>query len=74
MIVLIGLLILVVMVFIFSTKSNFSCYRKMKGGHWELWYVDVVHAQVWYRTEVCSNITGHRPTGICRGTPKCEDH
>lgn len=48
-------------------------YRWLRGGHWELWYVDNVHAELWYDVPACSRESGSRPTAICRGRPTCED-
>lgn len=47
-------------------------FRRWAGGHWERWWVDVVHADLWHAVDECSRRTGERPTAICRGTPRCE--
>lgn len=48
--------------------------RRLVGGHWECWYVDSpVNSAVWHSVERCSLVAGTRPSGICRGTPTCED-
>jgi hypothetical protein len=50
-------------------------YRWLRGGHWERWYVDSpVNGDVWMQVGECSHTALHRPTGLCRGTPKCETH
>lgn len=54
--------------------SGCRWYRRLRGGHWEQWYVDVVHSDVWHHVPRCSHETGDRPTSICRGTPICEEH
>lgn len=58
--------------------SRFRWYRRSCGGHWELWYIDVVHSYIWH------NLTGCTQTGIGKhygwrvpcgfGTPTCEDY
>lgn len=53
--------------------EGFRWYRRWLGGHWELWYVDVVHAEVWHRVDRCSLRSGQRPSAICCGRPTCED-
>jgi len=50
-------------------------WRRLRGGHWERWYVDhPVCGDVWHRVSVCSYVTGRRPNGLCMGTATCEDH
>lgn len=52
---------------------GFAWYRRLAGGHWERWWVDVpVTADIWHDVPACSLVTGQRPTAICRGTPTCE--
>lgn len=49
-------------------------WRRIRGGHWERWYVDhPVCGLVWHRVDVCSIAMQRRPNGLCRGTPICED-
>jgi len=49
--------------------AGFRWYRRMRGGHWERWYVDApVAADVWLRQP-----HGRRP-GLCYGTPRCEEY
>ena len=43
-------------------------YRRARGGHWERWWIDGVHADLWFATPH----GGERP-GMARGTPTCED-
>lgn len=45
----------------------------MIGGHWERWYVDVIHSEEWFSVDGCRKDRDDRPCAICRGTPKCED-
>lgn len=54
--------------------GNFRWCRRMYGGHWECWYVEYVHADIWHRVSRCSLESGERPTPLCRGTPTCEHH
>ena len=54
--------------------ARFRWYRRLIGGHWELWYVDTVYSDIWHQVGECSLKTGIRPNPLCRGTPVCEDH
>lgn len=49
--------------------SDFRWYRRLIGGHWERWWMDVIHADVWYHRPH----DGTRPHVLARGTPTCED-
>lgn len=62
-----------------------KAWRWLRGGHWELWWVDApVSSDVWHRVEVCTYEKsasvgqawwyGGRPSPLCRGTPVCESH
>ncbi len=54
--------------------DRFRWFRRLHGGHWEYWWVDVpVTAEAWHQVEQCSLRSGERPSSLCRGTPKCED-
>lgn len=54
--------------------SPYQWFRKLAGGKWELWWVDVpVCSYVWHDVSEWTVVTGHRPTGLCRGTPTLED-
>lgn len=49
--------------------AGFRWYRRLRGGHWERWWVDPpVASDVWIQ-----NPHGRRP-GLCYGTPICEDY
>jgi hypothetical protein len=49
--------------------------RRLIGGHWELWMIDIPGVGlVWHDVDVCSYLTERRPNPVCRGTPVCEDH
>ena len=49
--------------------SGFRWYRRLRGGHWERWWVDPpVACDLWLQ-----NPHGHRP-GMCHGTPVCEEY
>ena len=54
--------------------SRFRWYRRLVGGHWELWWVEIVHCTVWHETGECYLKTRRRPTPLCSGLPLCEDH
>jgi len=48
--------------------SNFRWYRRLRGGHWEKWYIDYpICSTIWFYQK-----HGERP-GLGRGTPICED-
>lgn len=53
--------------------SRFSWYRRFIGGHWEKWYLDVVHTERWFHVDFCRAHGRERPDPLCRGTPECED-
>jgi hypothetical protein len=57
-----------------ATLDHFEWYRRWCGGHWELWWVDVIHATIWHQVGECSLKTKIRPHLLCRGTPLCEQH
>ena len=52
--------------------GEYRWFRRLSGGHWERWWVDVVHSYFWHAVDECSLTTGERPVSICRGTPTCE--
>ena len=55
--------------------SRFRWWRKHRGGHWERWYIDhPVCSSVWLHVDRCTERSGNRPDGLCRGTPECEQH
>lgn len=52
-------------------------WRKLRGGHWELWYVDSpVNGYVWHRVPVCYLVSGKKPNALCRSLriSVCEQH
>ena len=54
--------------------SNFLWWRKLRGGHWEHWLLDIGGSgEAWIRLKKCS-IGSSRPWLACRGTPTCETH
>lgn len=64
-------------VFLDAFLSGLAWWRRLRGGHWERWYVDhPVCANVWHRLDGCTrerpDTFGNRPTPLCRGTPTCE--
>lgn len=48
--------------------AGFRWWRRLWGGHWERWYVDSFHCELWML-----NAHGTRP-GACFGRPICEDY
>ena len=56
-----------------TALDRFRWYRRLCGGHWELWWVETVGGDVWHQLDRCSR-DGARPTPLCRGTPICEDY
>lgn len=54
--------------------SQYRLGRKLLGGKWELWWVDVpVASSCWHEVEEWTCITGVRPTPLCRGSAQCEE-
>lgn len=50
-----------------AVLSNFGWYRRMRGGHWEKWWIDSpVNSAVWLKLD-----HGERP-GLGCGAPICE--
>ncbi len=65
------------MILLDALLDRFRWYRRLRGGHWERWYVDhPVCAEVWHHVETCTrekpDTWENRPTMLCRGTPTCE--
>lgn len=52
--------------------ANFRWWRKLRGGHWEYWYLTQGN-DAWFRLKECS-IGGARPFIGCRGIPRCETY
>jgi hypothetical protein len=52
--------------------GEYRWFRRWSGGHWERWWVDYVHSDLWHSVEHCARVTGLPPTSVCRGTPTCE--
>lgn len=57
--------------------SRYEWFRKWCGGHWELWYIDVIHSQQWVPVNLCIYFTKDtfedRPP-LATGRPICEHH
>lgn len=47
-------------------------YRRLHGGHWELWWVEPCSTALWHDCEGCMRERGVRPVA-CFGRPTCED-
>lgn len=78
----VGLLLVLADLFIFVPLAIMGCaleqwrfYRRLRGGVWEQWYVEVCHADVWHRVpdDPEDRWPRKRPTPVCRGTPTVED-
>lgn len=53
--------------------SNYRWFRKLRGGHWEKWWIDMpVFSDTWLHTPYCFADTDKRPDFLCRGRPTCE--
>lgn len=55
---------------------RFQWFRKLWGGHWELWYCEVTQSSMWMDFPECTQSktgrdAGTRP-GACFGKPECE--
>ena len=54
-------------------------YRRLRGGRWELWYVECCRTDIWHRIsdydrDPRSWYSVHgRPTPVCRGIPTVEE-
>lgn len=62
-----------------SLFDRYRWYRKLCGGHWERWYIDVVHSRLWIQVARCTHERcvylpewEARPP-LARGTSTCED-
>jgi len=54
--------------------SKYRWGRKLLGGKWEYWWVDVpVASSCWHDVDEWTVITGIRPTPLCRGRARCEE-
>lgn len=52
--------------------DRYQWYRRMVGGHWELWILDFpVCGEMWHQVQDCHLVSGTRPP-LARGTPVCE--
>lgn len=54
--------------------GGFRWWRRRRGGHWECWFEDPAADSLWHRLEVCSQISGWRPTFHCARDRPCEDY
>lgn len=54
--------------FIGHVLSDYRWFRRWVGGHWERWWIDYVHSDIWHHRP-----HGGRPCSIARGTPTCEE-
>ena len=52
--------------------DRFRWYRRMCGGHWERWYNDVTHSDIWHNRRGCHVSIGRPACSF--GTPICEDY
>lgn len=53
--------------------SGFRWYRKLCGGKWERWWIDVpVVSDIWFQVTEWST-SCRRPDYLCRGTPIREE-
>lgn len=60
--------------FVGRMLGEYRWFRRWAGGHWERWWVDAVHSEVWMSVSACSSESHDRPSPLCRGTPLCEAH
>jgi len=51
--------------------TNYSFFRKLKGGYWERWYIDCIHSDLWFERTYEQIKKRERP-GCGFGTPYCE--
>ena len=51
--------------------SNWKWVRKRLGGYWELWYIDIIHTEIWFQIKEEQAFGNYRP-GCGYGTPFCE--
>jgi hypothetical protein len=54
--------------------SRFRWYRRLIGGHWELWWIGLEGFAIWFETGECYFKTRLRPAPLCSGLPRCEEH
>lgn len=58
--------------------SNFRWFRRLVGGRWERWYVEVCHASIWHYIDEWTYWTyrgsGRARLPCCFGTPTVEEH
>lgn len=55
--------------------ENLRCYRRLRGGVWERWWVEPCRSDVWHRVpdDPAERWPAKRPTPVCHGTPRVED-
>lgn len=51
--------------------NRYQWFRRWYGGHWECWYNDLTHTDMWFQMSECTKPTGWRPP-CCMGSPTCE--
>jgi hypothetical protein len=58
--------------------SQYKWYRKWVGGYWELWYIDILSHDIWFKIDkdivyngIINNNHTYRP-GCGHGSPYCE--
>lgn len=50
--------------FMYSLAGRFRWYRKLHGGRWELWFIEICNAYVWLRIEEGLPDDRHQPCSI----------
>ena len=58
--------------FLWKVFAEHRWFRRMIGGQWECWYLDVVHACEWFHR--LPDDPHERPLSTCRGVPNVETY
>jgi hypothetical protein len=59
----------------YSFLCEYKFFRRLAGGRWEKWYVDVpICSLIWHHDSDGLGHSDGRPSVLCRGTPTVEDY
>lgn len=56
--------------------EGMRCYRRLRGGVWERWWVEPCRSDIWHRVhdDPAERWPAKRPSPVCFGKPRVEDY